>query len=152
MAHENKITTSLHGRRLGLEQQSSAESGGSRGTKEYLVGAEALRSEATTAETTSTNLNPYGVSHLNSSSAGSSQVYTLDPPVPGVTKIIYNSTDATAYVKTANSETIVSSKGSTNTVVAMPVGGVSLHLVGATTAEWLAFQSTASGIGFSTTT
>ena len=87
MAHENKITTSLHGRRLGLEQQSSAESGGSRGTKEYLVGAEALRSEATTAETTSNNLNPYGVSHLNSSSAGSSQVYTLDPPVPGVPKI-----------------------------------------------------------------
>ena len=152
MAHRDKITTSKHGRRLGLELQSTAVSGGSRGTQEYLVGPEALRVESSTAETTAVNLQPFGISHLNSSSAASSQVYTLDPPVPGVTKIIYNSTDATAYVKTANDETIVSSKGSTNTVVAMPVGGASLHLVGATTAEWLAFQSTASGIGFSTST
>ena len=152
MAHKDKITTSKHGRRLGLEMKSSADSGGSRGPQEYLVGPEALRVESSTAETTTVNLHPFGISHLNSSSAASSQVYTLDPPIPGVSKIIYNSTDATAYVKTANSETIVSSKGSTNTVLAMPVGGASLHLVGATTAEWLAFQSTASGIGFSTTT
>lgn len=152
MAHRDKITTSKHGRRLGLELQSSAVSGGSRGTQEYLVGPEALRIESSTAETTSANLQPFGISHLNSSSAGSSQVYTIDPPVPGVEKVIYNSTDATAFVKTANSETIVSSKGSTHTVVEFPVGGAALRLVGATTAEWLIFQSTAAGFGLTTTT
>jgi len=152
MSHNTKIRTSLRGRRFGLEIQSTDISGGSRGEQEYLVGPEALRMGVSTAETTSTNLQPYGVSKLNSSSAASSQVYTIDPPVPGVAKYIVNSTDSVSYIKTANSETIVSSKGSTNTVMSMPVGGAAVQLVGFTTAQWLVFQSTASGIGLTTTT
>ncbi len=152
MAFKDKIRTSIHGRRLGLQGMTTGESGGSRGEQEYLVGPEALRGNVSTAETTSTNLHPHGVSKLVSSSAASSQVYTIDPPIPGVRKVILNSTDAVAYVKTANDETIVSSKGSTNTVVTMPVGGAACVLEGFTTAQWLMFQSTASGIGLTTST
>lgn len=152
MSYEGKIVTSVHGRRLGLQNMSTVESGGSRGPINLLVGPEALRAGVTTAETTNTNLQPFGASKLVSSSAASSQVYTLDPPIPGVKKVILNSTDAVAYVKTANNETIVSSKGSTMSVITMPVGGAACILEGFTTAQWLMFQSTASGIGLTTST
>jgi len=152
MAYRNNITTSKHGRRLGLELMSTAKSGGSRGPQEYLVGPEALRGAVTTSESTATNLHPFGVSKLLSSSAASSQVYTIDPPIPGVMKVIVNSTDSVSYVKTANSETIVSTKGSTHTVMALPVGGGAVFMMGYTTAQWAIFQSTAAGIALTTST
>ena len=151
MPYQDKMTTSKHGRRLGLQLMTTPESGGSRGAQEYLVGPEDLRVGVTTAETTSTNLQPHGVSKLVSSSAASSQVYTIDPPVPGVHKTILNSTDAVAYVKTANDETIVTSKGSTWTTITMPVGGLAVELMGFTTAQWLAFTTTLAA-GFTTST
>jgi hypothetical protein len=76
MAYNSKITTSKHGRRLGLQAMSSAETGSSRGRYEFLVGPDSFRVEATTNESTATNLKPFGVSKLISSSAASSQVYT----------------------------------------------------------------------------
>jgi hypothetical protein len=42
MAYRDKITTSKHGTRLGLQLMSSAVSGGT-GFQEFLVGPEALR-------------------------------------------------------------------------------------------------------------
>jgi hypothetical protein len=66
-------------------------------------------------------------------------------------KVIVNSTDAVAYIKTANSETIVSSKGSSNTVITMPVGGAAIQLWGLTTAQWVTFVTT-TAIGFTTST
>lgn len=159
MAFANKILTSLFGSRVGLQRMTTAESGGSRGAQEYLVGPEALRVGVTTAETTSTNLQPYGVSRLPGTSAASSAVYTIDPPVPGVRKTIMGTTDnGPVYLKTANNETIVTTAGSSFTTVKVSsVGGV-FELMALTSGIWLGLgltsgtSSNASGFGLTTST
>ena len=138
MAFYDKYDTSLYGRRFGMQQGSSSVTGSGRTGErpDFLVGAEDIRKRVSTAETTSSNLPAYGISMLTS--AASSGVYTLDPPIPGVQKWITNqTTGATWYVKTANGETFQSSQGTTFSVLksTQNVAG-SLHLVGLTTAIW----------------
>lgn len=151
MAFSDKIVTSIYGRRLGLQRLTSAMSGGSYGDGEYLVGPIAFRSQVTTAGSTSANLKSHGTNALIASSAGSSQVYTLDPPVPGVKTTIFNSTNATAYVKTGSAN-ILSSVGSTQTVIALPAAGLPIELIGLTTALWGTLATTASGINLTNST
>jgi hypothetical protein len=136
MAFKDKILTSIFGSRLGLQLMTTAQTGGSRGAQEFLVGPEALRAGVSTAETTSVNLHPFGVSFITS--ASSSGVYTLDPPIPGVQKTVhFGTTGATNYVKTANGETFQSSQGSSFSVLKstnLVIGSV--VLTGLTTALW----------------
>lgn len=143
MAFNSKILTSIFGRRLGLQRMTTAESGGSRGSNEFLVGPDAFRSEVSTAETTSTNLKAHGLSRVAGTSADSSSVFTLDPPIPGVKKILYfPSTGNTAcYVKTANAETIQTTLGSSHTTIKSTIGGM-CELVGVSTAVWSALGIT----------
>lgn len=150
MAFNDKFTTSVRGRRLGLQIMSTVQTGGTRGPNEFLVGPDSFRSLVSTAETTSTNIRSHGMSYLPASSVGSSQVFTLDPPIPGVSKTVYNSTTATAFIKTG--VLILSTAGSTQAVIQLPAAGASITLTGATTALWLVAISTASGIGIQATT
>lgn len=157
MAYGNKVTTSLHGRRLGLQRMSTAETGGSR--DEFLVGPDDFRIGVTTAESTATNLKPFGVSADLGTSAASSAVYTLEPPVPGVRKIIAGSTaNGPAYVKTANGETISTTVGSSFTTVKISSVGGTFELIGLSTGRWLALgltsgtSSQASSFSLTTTT
>lgn len=159
MAYRNRIITSIHGRRLGLQRMSTAETGGSRGNVEFLVGAEDIRAEVTTAETTSTNLKPFGYHVLPGTSAASSAVYTLDPPIPGVrVSVMGGVSNGPVYLKTANSETIVSTVGSSHTTVKVSSVGGCFELLGLTTAQWMAMgltsgtSSNASGFGLTTST
>jgi hypothetical protein len=147
----SKIITSIHGRRFGLQPLSTVESGGSNGSRDFLVGPEALRGNVSTANTTSTNVKAFGVNILPGTSAGSSSVYTIDPPIPGVTTIVAGSSNAATYLKTnAATETIMTTLGSSDTVLAFPsVGGVAT-LTGVTTARWLAQLTT--GVVASTST
>lgn len=137
MAYGNNIITSIFGRRLGLQPMSTAQTGASKAA-EFLVGPEALREGVTTAETTSTNLAPYGVSFVNGTSAASSSVYTLDPPIPGVRKtIVFSSANTPMYVKTANGEKIRTTADSTvATVISSTLTGAVVELIGLTTALW----------------
>lgn len=159
MSYANKIMTSLFGNRFGIQRISSAQAGGSRGDYDLLVGPEALRLGVTTAETTGTNVQPFGVSRLPGTSAGSSAVYTIDPPIPGVAKTVMGATDnGPVFLKTANSETIVTTAGSSFTTVKVSsVGGV-FQLMGLTTGIWLAMglttgtSSQASGFSLTTST
>lgn len=146
------ILTSVKGRRLGLQRLTTAQSGGTRGNHEFLVGPDDFRVGNSTASTTSTNLKPFGVHLLAASSVGSSQVYTLDPPIPGVRVTIHNSTDATAYIKMQGAETIKSSVGSTQTVIALPAAGHSIELTAVTSALWVTRAATASGINLTNST
>ena len=136
MAFTDKILTSIFGRRIGLQLMTTAQTGGSRGAQEFLVGPEALRQGVSTAETTSVNLHPFGVSLITS--ASSSGVYTLDPPIPGVRKTLaFQTTGATNYVKTANGETFLSSQGTTFSVLKSTQNVVgTVMLTGLTTAIW----------------
>jgi len=156
MAWQNKILTSIFGRRLGLQRMTTAESGGSK--NEFLVGPDDFRVNCGT-ESTATNLKPFGVSVNLGTSAGSSAVYTLEPPIPGVRKVISGSTaNGPVYIKTAGGETIVSTLGSTHTTVKISTLGGAFELVGMTTAQWLALgltsgtSSNASGFAATTST
>ena len=140
----NLIQTSLHGRRIGLQRLTSGQSGGNHGELDLLIGP-IFRQHATTANTTGTNLLPTGVQYANSTSAGSSAVYTIDPPIPGVGVTIVGTTQGPAYVKTANAETIVTTAGSSYTTVKITSLGGSFQLVGLTTALW-------AGLGLTTGT
>jgi hypothetical protein len=118
---------------------STTVTGGSNGDAEFLVGAEDIRKVATTSASTGTNIDPYGIQYVPSTSAGSSAVYTLDPPIPGVSVTLYGSTDGPVYVKTANSETIIGGTlGSSATTVKGSSLGFAFTLTGLTTAKWAA--------------
>lgn len=135
MAYFNKYVTSLYGRRFGLQRLTTGISGISKAA-EFLVGPEALRMGTSTADTTAANLAAYGVHVI--SSAVSSGVFTIDPPVPGVeVTIVFQTTAATNYIKTANGETFLSSQGSTFSVLKSTqniVGSVKLTPI--STAVW----------------
>lgn len=159
MAFNSKYTVSLHGRRFGIQHLSSGESGGSRGSVDLLVGPEALRAEVSTADTTAINLNAFGVSVLPGTSAGSSSVYTLNPPIPGVMKTIMGTTaNGPFIIKTANSETIHTTAGTSFTTVEISSIGGGFSLVGVTTAIWMGLgltsgtSSNASGFILTTST
>lgn len=159
MAYGSEIVTSVHGRRLGLQRLTTAASGSAHGAREFLVGPDDFRVDTTTAETTSTNLQAWGVSVCPGTSAASSAVYTLDPPIPGVRKIIGASTgNGPVFVKTANSETIQTTVGSSFTTVKISSIGGMFELIGLTTAIWLGLgltsgtSSQASGFGLTTST
>ena len=151
MAYGNKITTSKHGRRLGLQGMSTAETGG--GKYEFLVGPDDFRVGTNTAETTGTNLSAVGFSGNLGTSAASSAVYTLDPPIPGTRKVIASSTEnGPVYVKASGSALIISSAGSTDTTVKLSTLGNAVELVALTSAIWLTRDTTAAGHDFLATT
>lgn len=138
MNYGSNILTSILGRRFGLQKMSSAQTGSARGEREYAVGPDALRANVV-AESTGTNLPPDGLSRVNGTSAASSAVYTLDPPVPGVQKwLSFESTSqGPIYVKTAGNETFVTTQGTSATTVRSTGNQVGvLSLIGLTTALW----------------
>lgn len=151
MAFNNRITTSLHGRRLGLQRMSTGQTGAA-DDSEFLVGPDDFRVGVTTAESTATPMKAHGVSMNLGTSAGSSAVYTLEPPIPGVRKWLVSSTaNGPAYVNTSGA-VILSSVGSTQATVRLSTTGNPVELIGLTTALWATYVATASGNGFSATT
>jgi hypothetical protein len=137
MAFSDKIITSIFGRRLGLQLMSSAQTGTAvAGRKsEFLVGPDDLRYEVTTGETTATNLKPYGVSFLTGTSAASSSVFVIDPPIPGVMKtVVFTSGSQPVYLRTNGGETFRTSADTTvATVISSTLTGCTVQLIGLTT-------------------
>jgi len=137
MAYFNKYVTSLYGRRFGLQRQTTAISGWTKAA-EFLVGPEAIRNGVSTGESTGTNVTPYGISWLNGTSAGSSAVYVLDPPVPGAGRKTINigtTANGPIYLRTANLETFSSTLGTSFTTIKSSAGGF-YELVPLSTAVW----------------
>jgi len=163
MAYQDKITTTIFGRRLGLQQLSSSQSGtGVAGRlPDLLVGAEAVRGAATTNDSTASSMTPYGVSYLTTGlSADATAVFRLDPPIPGVEKtIVWASTTVGtmgskifATISTGGGAGFQTSNGSSFTCVASSNGNV-LRLMGVTTGLYAVINgTTASGFAFPTTT
>lgn len=145
---QNKITTSLFGRRFGLNRVTTGENGG-RQAGEFAAGTAAPRVHTSTTESTGTNVSPWGVRKLPGTSAGSSSVYTLDPPVPGVGVTLVGSTLAATYIKTKNSEQIYSALGSSHTVIKMSSAGGAVRLEGYTTGAWACVGITTGSSGTS---
>lgn len=140
MAFKDKYTTSVHGRRLGLQRMTTGETGGSTsaGAVDFVVGAEAIREGVTTSHSTATDVPAYGVTFLNGTSAASSSVYRLSPPIPGVRKtVVFSSANTPMYLVTKNAETFRTSADSTiATVISSTLTGATVELIGLTTAMW----------------
>ena len=156
MSYADQITKSLFGRQIGLQTLQPAQSGGTRGPADFVVGPEALREGVTTDQTTAANLRAWGVSDVHGTSAASTPVYTLDPPIPGVRKgVFFHSTDSALYVKTATGCAIAgTSIGSSATAIRSSGGGY-VELMGVTTALWAALvvsSSAVNGVAFQATT
>lgn len=163
MAWISKITTSIFGTRLGLSQVSSSVSGTAVAGRvsEFIVGAEDVRKESSTADTTATALKPWGNSLLTTGlSADATAIFRLDPPIPGVEKtIVWGSTtigtmSSKIFVtnSTGGGAGFQTSGGSSFTCVASSAGAV-LKLVGVTTGLWgVVNGTTAAGFAYTTTT
>lgn len=163
MAWQNLITTTLFGRRLGLQSMSSAATGsGATGrVSEFITGAEDVRKGVTTADTTSTNLFAYGLSLLSTGlSADTTAIFRLDPPIPGVEKTLtwLSTTIGTmgskiwVTISTGGGAGFQTSNGSSFTCVASSAGAV-LRLMGVTTALYAVINgTTGSGFAYTTTT
>lgn len=159
MAWKNLITTSLFGRRFGLQTLSSASNGGSYGEIDVLVGPEALKPYSSSAETTSANLRAYGVSILTTGAGSTNTKYVLDPPIPGVEKTIVIASTNTATnmitVQTSTGATIcfTSSNGSTLCSISSSGGSqYAFKLVGINSTQWASVGLTTSVFGLSTST
>jgi len=165
MSWANRITTSIFGSRVGLQNISTNVSGSLQTgrTFDVLAGAEAVRAGVSTADSTAANtsLAPFGVSLLTTGlSADTTAVFRLDPPIPGVEKtIVWGSTTigtmgSKIWVtnSTGGGAGMQTSAGSSFTCVASSAGAV-LRLVGITTALWgVVNGTTAAGFSYSTTT
>jgi hypothetical protein len=161
MSFASFITKTIFGRQIGLQAMSSNVTGSQRSgiAPDFLVGPEDLRRGVTTAESTGTNVAAWGISRLPGTSAASSAVYVLDPPIPGVRKTIMATTDnGPVLLRTQNLETIVTTAGSSFTTIKASSLGGAFELVGLTTAIWLGLgltsgtSSQASGFGLTTST
>lgn len=157
MPYGNFILDSIKGRRLGLQRLTTTLSGAAK-EHEFLVGPDGFREETSTADTTAVNLKAFGYHYLPGTSAASSAVYTIEPPIPGIRVFIFGSaSNGPTYLKTANGETIQSSAGSTFTTVKISSIGGGFEMFGLTTAIWASELATgtssqASGFGLTTTT
>lgn len=156
MPYGSQILTSIYGRRLGLQQLSTGQSGGSKAL-EFLVGPDDFRLGVTTNESTGTLMSPSGVSYLVGTSAASTPVYQMSPPIPGVKKkVFFGSTDSAIYVKAASGCSFAgTSLGSTGATAIRSSGGGYVELIGLTTALYGVdgVSSTAvNGLGFQATT
>lgn len=134
----SSILTSIYGRRLGLSALSTSQSGGTKGPLEFVTGVDGVRLPISTSESTATPLDAAGVSYLVGTSAASTPVYTLAPPIPGVKKrIVFGSTDSAIYCKmTSGCSIIGTSLGSTVAATIRSSGGGYVELEGLTTALW----------------
>ncbi len=165
MAYSDKITTSKHGRRLGLQLMSSAATGRA-GNSEFLVGPDQFRAAASTAEVAvpavdgvASSLAPFGYTIVGST-IGGTYTYPLQAPIPGTgPRVIASpSTDAKVLIRVGSSigaaaPALLTSAGSTFTTVTLSSQGGSITLVPLTTALWSVVNgSTLTGNSFTTTT
>jgi hypothetical protein len=131
----SKIRTSVHGRRLGLAQGSSAQI-------EYLVGPDGIQSphgavlevQAATSDTTATNITAYGLTTVDTST---DDTWLLDPPIVGVSKLLYTGSTSTGIrtIKRSDSSfALRTSANSTTTTIVAQGGGLFLQLIGVSSA------------------
>jgi len=148
MAYNSNIMTSIFGRRIGLQRLSSQQTGGSRGPVDLLVGPEDLRQGVSTNNSTSVNLRAWGINRLIGTSAASTVVYTIDPPIPGVrVQINFASTDSAIYAKMSAGCSITgTSLGSTVAATIRSSGGGTVELMGLTTALFAALAVSSSAV------
>lgn len=148
MPYNSSILPSIYGRRVGLQELSSGQSGGSKGPGEFLVGPEDIRIGVTTNETTGTPINAWGLSNLIGTSVASTPVYSISPPIPGIRKTVnFGSTDSALYLKAASGVSFSgTSLGSTGATVIRSSGGGCVDLMGVSTSVFAVLSVSSSAV------
>jgi hypothetical protein len=149
---------------LGLQTLTTAQTGGSKGAIDVLVGAESVKPYASTSETTSANLPAYGVSIIssnNSTAVSTNPVYRMDPPIPGVRKTVVFTSTATGVASTvgyllslstgASGAFLMGSTWSSSFTTLYTTNALVLDLVGITTNIW-GTQISSGSVSLATTT
>lgn len=127
----NQIVTSLFGRRVGLKSLVSGDA-----SSEGLVGFASNQFPITdaTSDTTGTNITGYGITTVDTST---DDTWLLDNPIAGVEKIIYTGSTSTGIrtiKRKDNTFAIQSSANSTGTTIVAQGGGLTLRLLGISSA------------------
>ena len=146
--------TSVYGRRLGLQQLSSGQSGsttyvtGRAQPPEFLVGMDGIRLPVqSTGAVVATRLPAWGIHSLTTtaSAATTETIYILDPPIAGVgVKLMFNSSNTgtnSLHVHmnagTAGAIAFTSSAGSTMTVLGSTAGRrIMVSLMALNSTQW----------------
>ena len=150
----NKIITSVHGRRLGLQLVSSSVMGQSTGfgsapagrVGDFLAGPDAFLEPVSTVASSAVSIPNFGVTILTTGTAASStsSLYLLDKPFAGVRKTLVFNSSGTAtnaiYVYTSTDASICfsgSSIGSTLCCIGSSDGiRATVDLVGLNSTQW----------------
>ena len=133
----SQYVTSLYGRRLSLDINGALI--GPTAYRQPISGFDSTGATTGYNTTGETTLSAYGVSVVGTT-ANASQAYTIQAPIPGVVKTIFNPTTATFSVGTtgAGAYIALSSAGGavSGTTITLARGGVALTMIGLTTAAW----------------
>lgn len=127
----NSAKTPLYGRRLGLKGVTSSDQ-----LNELLIGMSDVQLPIVdaTSDTTGTNITGYGITQFDTST---DDTWLLDNPIAGVRKVLYTGTTSTGIrtIKRKDSSfAIASSANSTGTTIAAQGGGLTLELIGISSA------------------
>ena len=121
----NRIRTSIHGRRLGLDDA------------DFLVGPKGIRPPVTdaTSDTTGTNIPNHGLASVVTTT---DDVWNLASPVPGCEVTIFCGSSSTGtHAIVPQNATLVSSNGVAGSSITMAGAGASITLAGISTAQWI---------------
>ena len=134
----HKATTNLYGRRFGLQALSSGQTGAARGPIDFLVGGKlgGVRHEiqAATSDTTGTNITGWGFTSVDTTT---NDTWLLDNPIAGVRKTLYTGSTSTGIrtiYRKDSTFAIRSSANSTGTTIIAQGGGLTLELMGLSSA------------------
>lgn len=127
----NSILTSVYGRRLGLKRLVASDA-----ASESVIGMADHQLPVTeaTSDTTGTNITGYGITIVDSST---DDTWLLSNPIAGVRKVIYTGSTSTGIrtIKRAdNTFAIRTSGNSTGTTIVAQGGGLTLELLGISSA------------------
>jgi hypothetical protein len=120
----NKILTSIHGRRFGLDKDG------------FAIGAKGLRPPVTnaTSDTTGTAIPNHGIATVVTSTDDS---WTVDAPTPGCELSLHTGSSSTGtHTVSLSNATLISSNGVASSNILMQGKGAHVGLVGLTTAVW----------------
>lgn len=132
--HRSKILTSIHGRRLGIDQD------------EFLVGQNDIKHVVTnaTSDTTGTNIPNHGITTVVTTTNDS---WTLNDPTPGVeVTLATGSTSTGTHTVTCANATIYSTNGIEGANVVMTSAGAFAKLYGISTSAWLLTARASTGV------
>lgn len=133
----SNVLDSIKGRKLGLNPSGYLQ--GQLTTREVVAGVSAAGSTILSSATAA--LTAYGVSLVGSTGTSAATSYTLADPVPGVRKMLFNTSTGTVTVtlnSTAAGQGLVSTGSVTSTlsVIAMAGKGGWIELIGLTTSQY----------------